>query len=93
MSALSEDQKRQIIEALTKAGVTRECPRCGNAQFASADALFARPLQPNLPNISLSGRFIPTCIVFCKRCGFVSEHAIMVLGLNVADFQIKSEAE
>ena len=89
--SLSTAQKQKIIDALMRVGGIRPCPRCGNPNFATAEALCARILQPSLPNMSLSGMFVPTCLIYCLRCGFISEHAIAVLGLSINDFQITPE--
>ncbi len=87
---LNESQKQKVIDALTTVGAVKPCPRCDNPTFATADTAFARPLQTSLPQILIAGSYVVTVAVFCTNCGFLSEHAIGVLGLTIADLQLES---
>ena len=57
------------------------CPMCGGDDFEVADGFIRNGIQKELSSIVVGGRSIPTLPIVCKRCGFVSQHAIGVLGL------------
>jgi ribosomal protein L37E len=77
----SQDQKDAIIKALAERGANLPCPRCGNEAFTLLDGYFNQIIQEQPKGIVLGGRTIPSIVVACKRCGFLSQHAIGVLGL------------
>jgi hypothetical protein len=77
----SQDQKDAIIKALAERGANHPCPRCGNEAFTLLDGYFNQIIQEQPKGIVLAGRTIPSIVVACKRCGFLSQHAIGVLGL------------
>ncbi|MGD1120249.1 MAG: hypothetical protein ABR886_12345 [Dehalococcoidales bacterium] len=76
-----QDQKDQIIKALSERGANLPCPRCGNNAFTLLDGYFNQIIQEEPQGIVLSGRTIPSVVVACKRCGYLSQHAAGVLGL------------
>ena len=78
---LSEERKGKIIAALEERGARQPCPRCGNMSFTLVDGYFNRAIQPSLKGMSLGGPSIPTVGLVCNRCGFLSEHALGILGL------------
>lgn len=81
MAELSSDQKRRIVEALEKAGAKLPCPRCGNGNFALLDGYFNQPVQMELGGLVLGGPSVPSVVVVCNRCGYLSQHALGVLQL------------
>lgn len=78
---LTKEQKNQIINALKLKGVKYVCPMCGNQNFILAGGYFGNILQIDLKIFSLGGSGIPTVPIVCSNCGFVSQHALGVLGL------------
>ncbi len=78
---LSEETKRLIAKALGERGATLPCPRCGASEFSILDGYHNQSLQPNLTGLVMGGPSVPTIGVACVKCGFVSEHALGVLGL------------
>lgn len=78
---LTKEEKKKIIDALSKKGVKVICPMCGNKHFILADGYFSNTLQQDIKNVSLGGSGIPTIPVVCSNCGFISQHALGVLGL------------
>ncbi|MFN5693657.1 MAG: hypothetical protein ACK464_02255, partial [Bacteroidota bacterium] len=46
-----------------------------------ADGYFNNNMQTDFGSISIGGPAIPTIGIICDNCGFVSQHAIGVLGL------------
>lgn len=78
---LSAKMKQKIQNTLAERGALRPCPRCGNQQFVLADGLIAPSLQGSLDGFVIGGVNIPSAVVVCTRCGYMSQHAIGVLGL------------
>ena len=64
-----------IIAALERVGATQPCERCGHPTLEVCGES-GLPLLSSQRNAS-----IPTVVLACQRCGFIVEHAAMVLGL------------
>ncbi len=54
---------------------------CGNNNFVMLDGYFVHDIQPNLKGRIIGGTNVPSIGVACKRCGFISQHALGALGL------------
>jgi len=91
MEDLTQEQKDKIIKALTDRGAKLPCPRCGNDSFTLLDGYFNQIIQTELKGIVLGGRAIPSIVVACNRCGYLSQHALGVLGLLPRDESKKTE--
>lgn len=82
---LTEEVRSKIAKLLderfSKYGNPSKCPMCGHPHFALSDGYFNQTIQTNLNTVNLGGPSIPTIAVICTNCGFVSQHAIGVLGL------------
>ncbi len=77
-----EEKERIILELNNKLGSSgAKCPMCGNMHFIIADGYFNNFLQDDLNSINLGGASIPSISIICSNCGFVSQHALGVLGL------------
>lgn len=81
MQEPNQEQKDKIIKALADRGANLPCPRCGNDDFTLLDGYFNQIIQAEPRGIVLAGRTIPSIVVACKRCGYLSQHAVGVLGL------------
>lgn len=81
METLSKDEIDKIIEELKKRGVNKVCPMCGNKHFSISPAYFVNILQLSINNISMGGKSIPSIPIICTNCGFISQHALGVLGV------------
>lgn len=81
MSGIPEDQKQKIIKALDKAGATLPCPRCGTGHFSLVDGYFNHPIQTTLGGLVIGGPSVPSVVVVCNQCGFISQHALGALNL------------
>lgn len=79
--SLTQDQKEQIRKALVDKGVNRPCPRCNNKNFVIADGYVNQTIQPTSEGFTVGGRGIPSAVIICMNCGFVSYHALGPLGL------------
>lgn len=81
MSKLSNEQTKRIIKALEERGATRPCPRCGNKDFELSGGYFIQILQTELDTYKLGGPSIPSVVVVCTKCGYISQHALGILEL------------
>lgn len=81
MTGISEVQKKKVLEALDEAGVNLPCPRCGNGQFSLVDGYFNHPIQTSLGGLVIGGPSVPSVVVVCNQCGFISQHALGALNL------------
>ena len=55
---------------------------CGNSSFQLVSGYFSNVIQPHLSaGMLLGGPAIPTAVIVCTKCGFISQHALGVLGL------------
>lgn len=81
MTGISEVQKQKVLEALDKAGANLPCPRCGNGQFSLVDGYFNHPIQTSLSGLVIGGPSVPSVVVVCNQCGFISQHALGALNL------------
>jgi ribosomal protein L37E len=82
MQEISEEQKNKIIKALSERGVVLPCPRCGNKNFNLVGGYVNSIIQTELTGgVVIGGPVIPSVIIVCDHCGFMSQHAIGKLGL------------
>lgn len=84
-------KRAEIIKALDERGVRLPCPRCGNHSFTIIDGFFNETIQATTNSINIGGRTIPSVITVCNKCGYLSQHAIGVLGLLPKDVPKKEE--
>lgn len=80
---ISKEDKQKIISELNNRINSGDikCPMCGNKHFIIADGYYNSILQDNLNGIVLGGPSIPSIPIICNRCGFISSHALGILGL------------
>lgn len=80
---ISQEEKQRIIQKLNaKLGHTgAKCPMCGNTHFIIADGYFNTYIQDDLKNFNMGGQSIPSISIICDKCGFMSLHALGILGL------------
>ncbi len=81
MKQIPEEKKKEIIETLENKGAKLPCPRCGSQSFTLLDGYFTQPLQNNLQGLVLGGPSVPSAVITCNNCGFLSQHALGSLGL------------
>ena len=78
---ISQEEKKEIIQRLHVKIQSLECPMCHQHGFIIADGYFTNYLQDSLSNMQIGGSSIPTIAIVCSHCGFVSQHALGVLGM------------
>ena len=81
----SEAKKKELIDALNQKlkrhGLPLKCPMCSHNNFTIADAYLRNGLQEDIKSVNIGGPSIPAIAIICTNCGFISQHAIGVLGL------------
>lgn len=80
---ISNEEKKTIVSSLINRINKTEikCPMCGNNHFFIADGYFNTSMQDNLDGIIIGGPSMPSIAIVCNRCGFISSHALGVLGM------------
>jgi len=79
--SISPEQKAKLIEELERRLPESKCPMCGNRQFTIVEGYFTNTIQPRPGAMLLGGPAIPAAAIICGNCGFISQHALGVLGL------------
>lgn len=77
---MTPDRQDKAIAALRTKGVNRPCPRCGAPKFSVVGET-SISLQENPSVFSVGGPSIPTVLVACDNCGYITQHAQVSLGL------------
>lgn len=75
----------EIIDALQGKGVNSPCPRCEAKKFnvVGESEISVKKTRGALRGLSSDTKVtIPTIIVACDNCGFISQHAQSVLGIE-----------
>jgi ribosomal protein L37E len=79
---LSPEQRKNISEALAQRGATLPCPRCGDDAWTVLDSYISHSLTQNVHQVVIGGPVLPTIGVLCRKCGFLSEHVTVELGIG-----------
>jgi len=79
---LSEEDQKRIAAALKERDALKPCPRCGHETWHLEDGYFAFMTLPDLVTFRTTGPAVPSVMVFCRRCGFMSFHSLGMLGLS-----------
>jgi len=78
---LTQEQKVAIISQIQRLIPNLECPICHNRHFIIADGYFNSSIQGKLDGMVLGGPSIPSIGLICNKCGFISHHALGVIGM------------
>jgi predicted RNA-binding Zn-ribbon protein involved in translation (DUF1610 family) len=81
---VEKERANLIIQALSKKGVNKPCPRCGHPHF-NVVAETTIPLNDNPAILSADTSVVPTVIVACSNCGFITQHALGALDIVTAE--------
>jgi hypothetical protein len=77
--ALTNSQREWVARRLRELGATRPCPRCSHPDFSLLESVLAIPIGSSS---QFPGQWesIRAVVCVCTRCGFLSQHALGVLG-------------
>jgi len=78
---INNEQKQKIGDEFNVRIQALTCPICQKKDFYMADGYFSNNLQDNISTFTIEGQSIPTIPIICTNCGFVSQHALGILGL------------
>lgn len=67
-------------QALQNKGISQPCPRCTHVKFSVVGETQIT-LQENPNAFVIGGPSIPAIIVACDHCGYITQHASVLLGL------------
>jgi len=77
---MTTGEKQKFMKILEEKKALSPCPRCGNREFTFTDSFFNFPASGELKNIVPDDLCFPCVGVVCTTCGFVSFHALGILG-------------
>ena len=80
---LTDRQRKTMMDGLQAKGVRPQCPMCARNQWTLSDDLVIGTAFTLGGGMSLGGAHIPMCQLVCNNCGFVSHHAVGVLGIKL----------
>ena len=71
-----------------------ECPMCHNRHFAILDGFLVLPVPDDYKtSIFQAQKSMPAIAVICTKCGFISQHALGILGLLDKDKQKETKKQ
>lgn len=79
--ALTTNQKEIIVRRLET--INAACPICAYRAWTISDEIVSAMSVSLGGSTTLGGPFIPMAQIVCRNCGFVSHHAIGVLGIDI----------
>ena len=90
---IPDELMQRIVKAFAEKDVSRPCPRCGHPQFLITTEGFATFViqPPDLSSIAIQGQNMPAVITTCEKCGFISLHSLVALGLISPEGKIRNE--
>jgi predicted nucleic-acid-binding Zn-ribbon protein len=72
--------KEKIAQALYNKDVTLPCPRCTSSNFeVVGQTLLTLNEDPHI--VTLGGPALPSAIIACSNCGYITLHALSSLNL------------
>lgn len=81
--ALTTSQKETIAEKLKS--INGSCPICTHRNWTISDEIVTATTVSLGGSTVMGGPFMPMAQIVCNNCGFVSHHAIALLGININD--------
>ncbi len=69
-------RKKQIVKELEDRGADASCPMCGHSKFT----FVGESEIPLSDDLKVNGDCVPTAIIACRKCGYITQHALGPLG-------------
>ena len=80
--SMTEEEKQKIITALQNKQALLPCPRCSKQKFTILDGYFNQTIQQHIQaGLIIGGPSVPSAVIVCDNCGYMSQHALGILGL------------
>lgn len=83
---MDKDVENRLTSALTQKLKIFICPICQKAEAFVADGFVLNNLQQTFSKITFGGNSVPTVLVICRHCGFVSQFALGVIVGDLNEF-------
>ena len=77
------DRQKTAIEGALKARVKGPCPMCGKTEWSLQEEFVMATTTSIGGGIAIGGQFVPMVQLICMGCGFVSHHAVGLLGISL----------
>lgn len=83
---LTNDKKKEIVQALASRVDKMECPICHQGRFTLIGGYITDAVQNDF-NYQIIGSktTLPSVALVCNNCGFISQHSLGILGLLNSD--------
>lgn len=78
---MTQEEREKIFKALETRQVRAICPICKIGRLTLVNGYFKKVLSDDYKSPVIGGRYLPSIILICNNCGFVSQHALGALGL------------
>ncbi len=78
----SKEKKKELIQQIKehlKPGDMLACPMCKGKEFDVGDGFMVNIIHSGISTTKIEGSLLPSAIVICKQCGFISHHALHIL--------------
>ena len=75
----TQRERQWIVDRLNEVGATRPCPRCGHSEFSLLPVAGEIVVDAN-KGLFPANESIKYAVCACTKCGFLSHHALAVLG-------------
>jgi hypothetical protein len=77
---MNQEKKEKIIKGLLEKKVNQPCSRCQSLNFEVVGQTFIL-LNEDPKVFAVGGPAIPSAVIACSQCGFITLHALGPLGL------------
>jgi len=77
---MEQNRLNECIDALNSKGVSLPCPRCTSSRFSVVGESFIS-INDDPNTVTIGGPSIPTILVSCDNCGYITQHVQVTLGL------------
>lgn len=80
--AFTDRQKERILSSL-RTKIRANCPMCTQTNWELGQEMVGVMAASPQGGIGIGGPYVPMVQVICTNCGFVSHHAVGVLGIDL----------
>ena len=78
---MNREEINTIAQALTSKIPSLRCPMCGKGPFTFVNGYLYNHVQDDYKHVVIGSQGIPTAVIVCSNCGFMSQHALGAIGL------------
>lgn len=78
---MNNEDVNAIAKALTSKIPSLRCPMCGKGPFTFVNGYIYNHLHEDYRHVVIGTHGIPSIVIVCNNCGFMSQHALGALGL------------